>query len=77
MATHDVAQLVEQWSEESRTNAIRGIVPKLVTVGFSYLASVGFAMIAFVHLGGSDGLIFVLPLLMFVFSMALGEDYNI
>jgi putative drug exporter of the RND superfamily len=50
-----------------------------LTVGLSYLASLGFAMIAFVHLGlgDSDGLIFVLPLLMFVFSMALGEDYNI
>jgi putative drug exporter of the RND superfamily len=48
-----------------------------LTVGLSYLASLGFAMIVFVHLGGKDGLIFVLPLLMFVFSMALGEDYNI
>jgi RND superfamily putative drug exporter len=48
-----------------------------LTVGLSYLASLGFAMIVFVHLGGSDGLIFVLPLLLFVFSMALGEDYNI
>jgi RND superfamily putative drug exporter len=48
-----------------------------LTVGLSYLASLGFAMIVFVHLGGSGGLIFVLPLLMFVFSMALGEDYNI
>jgi RND superfamily putative drug exporter len=47
------------------------------TVGLSYLASLGFAMIVFVHLGGNSGLIFVLPLLMFVFSMALGEDYNI
>jgi len=47
------------------------------TVGLSYLASLGFAMIVFVHLGTSGGLIFVLPLLMFVFSMALGEDYNI
>jgi len=34
-------------------------------------------MLVFVHLGGNSGLIFVLPLLMFVFSMALGEDYNI
>jgi RND superfamily putative drug exporter len=48
-----------------------------LTVGLSYLASLGFAMIVFVHLGGNSGLIFVLPLLMFVFSMALGEDYNI
>lgn len=48
-----------------------------LTVGLSYLASLGFAMIVFVHLGGNSGLVFVLPLLMFVFSMALGEDYNI
>jgi RND superfamily putative drug exporter len=48
-----------------------------LTVGLSYLASLGFAMIVFVHLAGKDGLIFVLPLLLFVFSMALGEDYNI
>lgn len=50
-----------------------------LTVGLSYLAALGFAMIVFVHLGlgASDGLIFVLPLLMFVFAMALGEDYNI
>jgi len=48
-----------------------------LTVGLSYLSSLGFAMIVFVHLGGADGLVFVLPLLMFVFSMALGEDYNV
>jgi len=33
-------------------------------------------MIVFVHLGTSGGLIFVLPLLMFVFSMGPGEDYK-
>ncbi|HET9174405.1 MAG TPA: MMPL family transporter [Candidatus Saccharimonadales bacterium] len=49
----------------------------IVTVGLSYLASLGFAMIVFVHIGGDDGLNFVLPFMMFVFSMALGEDYNI
>jgi putative drug exporter of the RND superfamily len=49
----------------------------VLTVALSYLASLGFAMLVFVHLGASTGLIFVLPLLMFVFSMALGEDYNI
>lgn len=48
-----------------------------LTVGLSYLSSLGFAMIVFVDLGGADGLVFVLPLLMFVFSMALGEDYNV
>jgi putative drug exporter of the RND superfamily len=48
-----------------------------LTVGLSYLSSLGFAMIVFVHVGGADGLVFILPLLMFVFSMALGEDYNV
>jgi RND superfamily putative drug exporter len=48
-----------------------------LTVGLSFLSSLGFAMIVFVHLAGADGLVFVLPLLMFVFSMALGEDYNV
>jgi RND superfamily putative drug exporter len=49
----------------------------IATVGLSYLASLGFAMIVFVHIGGQDGLNFVLPFLMFIFGMALGEDYNI
>lgn len=49
----------------------------ILTVGLSYLASLGFAMIVFVHIGGSDGLNFILPFLMFIFCMALGEDYNI
>ncbi|HWE62949.1 MAG TPA: MMPL family transporter, partial [Chloroflexota bacterium] len=49
----------------------------IVTVGLSYLASLGFAMIIFVHLGGDAGLNFVIPFLLFVFAMALGEDYNI
>ncbi len=49
----------------------------ILSVGLSYLASLGFAMIVFVHLGGSAGLNFILPFLMFIFCMALGEDYNI
>lgn len=49
----------------------------IATVLLSYLAALGFAMIVFVHIGGSDGLNFILPFLMFVFAMALGEDYNI
>jgi RND superfamily putative drug exporter len=49
----------------------------IATVGFSYLASLGFCMILFVHLLGHDGINFVLPFLMFIFGMALGEDYNI
>jgi RND superfamily putative drug exporter len=34
-------------------------------------------MIVFVHIFNQDGLNFVLPFLMFIFGMALGEDYNI
>ena len=49
----------------------------IVTVGLSYLAALGFAMIVFVHLGGDSGLNFVIPFLLFIFAMALGEDYNI
>jgi len=49
----------------------------ILTVLLSYLAALGFAMIVFVHIGGADGLNFILPFLMFVFAMALGEDYNI
>ena len=49
----------------------------VITVGLSYLAALGFAMIVFVHLGSQGGLNFVLPFLLFVFAMALGEDYNI
>ncbi|HXR50021.1 MAG TPA: MMPL family transporter [Verrucomicrobiae bacterium] len=49
----------------------------ILTVGLSYLASLGFAMIVFVHIAHQDGLNFVLPFLMFIFGMALGEDYNI
>jgi RND superfamily putative drug exporter len=49
----------------------------IASVGLSYLASMGFAMIVFVHIFNQDGLNFVLPFLMFIFGMALGEDYNI
>jgi RND superfamily putative drug exporter len=47
-----------------------------LTVGLSFLASLGFATLVFVSLGGG-GLLFALPLLMFVFTMAVGDDYNI
>ncbi len=41
----------------------------IATVGLSYLAGLGFAMIVFVHLGHQDGLNFILPFLMFIFSI--------
>jgi putative drug exporter of the RND superfamily len=33
--------------------------------------------VLFINLGGSGGLVFFLPFLMFIFLLALGEDYNI
>ncbi len=49
----------------------------IVSVALSYLASLGASVLVFQLLGGQYGLSFILPFLMFVFLLALGEDYNI
>jgi putative drug exporter of the RND superfamily len=49
----------------------------IVSVALSYLAALGLSTIVFIDLGGSGGLTFILPFLMFIFLLALGEDYNI
>ncbi len=49
----------------------------VASIVLSYLAALGLVGIVFVHLGGQDGINFILPFLMFVFLMALGSDYNI
>ena len=49
----------------------------IVSVVLSYLASLGLCVLLFMKLGGQEGLVFLLPFLMFVFLLALGEDYNI
>ncbi|HEV3132058.1 MAG TPA: MMPL family transporter [Acidimicrobiales bacterium] len=49
----------------------------VISVGLSYLASLGLAVLVFELAGGQDGINFVLPFFMFVFIMALGQDYNI
>ena len=49
----------------------------IASVMLSYLAALGLASILFIKLGGSGGLTFLLPFLMFIFLLALGEDYNI
>jgi RND superfamily putative drug exporter len=59
---------------------LRSLVAPLylvVSVAVSYLASLGAAVVVFEVAGGAYGLSFVLPFLMFVFLLALGEDYNI
>jgi RND superfamily putative drug exporter len=49
----------------------------LASVGMSYLAALGLSVAVFIGIGGSAGLSFFLPFLMFIFLMALGSDYNI
>jgi RND superfamily putative drug exporter len=49
----------------------------VASVAISYLAALGLAVLLFVKLGGENGLTFFLPFLMFIFLLALGEDYNI
>lgn len=59
---------------------LRSLVAPLylvLSVGLSYLAALGLSTLVFVDLGGSGGLTFILPFLMFIFLLALGEDYNI
>jgi RND superfamily putative drug exporter len=49
----------------------------IVSVAFSYLAALGVATLIFIDIVGEPGLTFILPFLMFIFLLALGEDYNI
>ena len=59
---------------------LRSVIAPLylvVSVGLSYLASLGLAVLVFELIGGQDGINFVLPFFMFIFIMALGQDYNI
>jgi RND superfamily putative drug exporter len=49
----------------------------LASVVVSYLASLGLSVLVFVYLAHQGGITFILPFLMFVFLLALGEDYNI
>jgi putative drug exporter of the RND superfamily len=49
----------------------------IASVGISYLAALGLSVLLFIELGNSGGLVFFMPFLMFIFLLALGEDYNI
>ncbi len=49
----------------------------IASVGVSYLAALGLSVLIFIKIGGSGGLVFFMPFLMFIFLLALGEDYNI
>ncbi len=49
----------------------------IVSVALSYLAALGIATLVFINISGDAGISFILPFLMFIFLLALGEDYNI
>ncbi|MGC9221773.1 MAG: MMPL family transporter [Solirubrobacteraceae bacterium] len=49
----------------------------ILSVGMSFLAALGAATIVFLDFGNFGGITFVLPFLLFIFLLALGEDYNI
>ena len=49
----------------------------IASVGISYLAALGLSVLIFIKAGHSGGLVFFMPFLMFIFLLALGEDYNI
>jgi RND superfamily putative drug exporter len=49
----------------------------LMAVVLEFAATLGTAVLVFQQLGGATGLAFVLPLVLFLFVVALGTDYNI
>ena len=49
----------------------------IASVVLSYFAALGAATLIFIDVRGASGVVFILPLLMFLFLLALGEDYNI
>jgi RND superfamily putative drug exporter len=49
----------------------------IASVALSFFAALGLSVFLFIKLGGASGLTFILPFLMFIFLLALGEDYNI
>jgi len=49
----------------------------IASVALSFFAALGLSALIFIKIGGESGLTFILPFLMFIFLLALGEDYNI
>jgi RND superfamily putative drug exporter len=49
----------------------------IASVAISYLAAFGVSVLLFQDAAGTGGLNYFIPFLMFVFLLALGEDYNI
>lgn len=49
----------------------------MVSVGLGFAATLGATVIVFQHIKGDGGLIFLLPIYIYLFVVALGTDYNI
>jgi putative drug exporter of the RND superfamily len=49
----------------------------LAAVVLEFAATLGASVLAFQQLGGQDGVAFTLPLVLFLFVVALGTDYNV
>ena len=49
----------------------------IASVGLGFAATLGSTVLIFQHLDGQPGLIFLLPIIMYLFVVALGTDYNI
>ena len=89
--TYDVAQLSDGdlWTVIPIAIAVIAVLLALVmrsliaplyliaSVVLSYFAALGLTVLVFVKAAGQPGLTFILPFLLFVFLLALGEDYNI
>ncbi|HEY6501286.1 MAG TPA: MMPL family transporter [Streptosporangiaceae bacterium] len=49
----------------------------MVSVGLGFAATLGATVLVFQNLAGQAGLVFLLPIYMYLFVVALGTDYNI
>jgi RND superfamily putative drug exporter len=49
----------------------------IASVGLGFAATLGATVLLFQHVRGEAGLIFMLPIIMYLFVVALGTDYNI
>jgi putative drug exporter of the RND superfamily len=62
------------------TVVMRSLVAPLyliTSVVLSYFSALGLTVLLFVKAAGQPGLTFILPFMLFMFLLALGEDYNI
>lgn len=49
----------------------------LATVGLGFVATLGACVLGFLTFGGNSGLVFIFPIFLYVFVVAVGTDYNI